>query len=107
MGAFGIFGRIHGILLCVLLLWKRGVSRSALGSVGVADVGVVRACRLSIFSVAYSKILANLLNAYPFLPSASHGACFLSRIADVRLDAILTSLSIVVSRGTLTCVGYS
>ena len=59
------------------------------------------------FSPSYSKIIANLLNAYPCLPIASPGDCFLSRIYDVRLDAILTALSIGVSHGTLKCVGYS
>ena len=74
---------------------------------GVADVGVIRACFLSRFSALSSKILANLINASTYLPSALPGACCLSHISDVRLDELLTALSIGVSRGTLTCVGYS
>ena len=75
--------------------------------VGVVDVGVVSTCQFSKFVVAVLNISANLSNACTCRPALVVGSFNICFIAFVSLCAILTALSIGVSRGTFACCGYS
>ena len=75
--------------------------------VGIDDVCALFSCCVSKFSVALSNICANFSKAWPFRPIFIVGSFKIFWIAVVSDPAIFTALSIGVSLGIWTCVGYS
>ena len=98
---------IPGLLLRVTQVFTLGVARMLVRMVGVDNVCALFCCCVSKFSVALSNICANFSKAWPCRPMLIVGS-FKIFCMDVLSDpAIFAALSIGVSLGIWTCVGYS
>ena len=100
-------GMIPGVLLHVNRAYTLGVFGKFFWVVGVEDVCVLLFYCMSNFSVAWPQICASCSNACPCHPVSMVGSCMRHWIAPVSCPAIVTVLSMGVSRGSFTCVEYS
>ena len=98
---------IPGVLLRVTRACTLGVAHILARVVGVDEVCVLFCCFLSKFSVALSNIFADFSKAWPCRPVFIVGSFNIFCMAVVSDLAIFTALSIGVSLGIWTCVGYS
>ena len=107
IGVGGYFSMKPGMLLRVTRACTLGVASMLVRVVGVADVCALLCCCVSKVSVALSNICANFSKVWPCRPVFIVGNFKIFWMAVVSDPAIFTALSIGVSLGVWTCVGYS